>query len=362
LRDENGELAGVVHRDVSPQNVLVGGDGVSRITDFGVARAASRLSATRVGQLKGKIAYMAPEQARGEIDLDRRADVFAAGVVFWEALAHRRLFKAQNEAGTLARVLQEPIPDLHLAAPHLSPVVCRVVMRALERDRERRIGTCAEFADALERAAQSTGEIGSPRDLKRYMDAVIGHDIRAQREAVRAWTARADSLAPPPSQFTPTGGATNTGLETVQRQERTQAGSGRGKSLGVSLAMLFFGAGVYVAYDQLTADEVAPPLPAAAESPSSLNTEPGKNEVEGIEKPESSQKKSAPDALTLSEVVEDEAKAKAKAEEKSEIVAPAPRPAASRDRSKAIAAPASKSRPRTKKSAVDDDLESNPYR
>src|SRR5690606_7363002 len=149
LRDENGLLAGVVHRDVSPQNVLVGVDGVSRITDCGVARAASRLSATRVGQLKGKIAYMAPEQARGEIDLDRRADVFAAGIVFWEALAHRRLFKAQNEAGTLARVLHEPLPHLREVAPYVSRGVADVVMSALERDRDRRIPTCSDFADRL---------------------------------------------------------------------------------------------------------------------------------------------------------------------------------------------------------------------
>ena len=86
LRDDRGSLLGLVHRDVSPQNVLVGIDGVSRITDFGVARAASRISATRVGQLKGKLAYMAPEQATGA-DIDRRADVFSAGVMIWETLA-----------------------------------------------------------------------------------------------------------------------------------------------------------------------------------------------------------------------------------------------------------------------------------
>lgn len=83
LKDEMGQPTGLVHRDVSPQNVLVGLDGICRITDFGVARAASRLSATRVGQLKGKIAYMAPEQAMGKSDIDRRADVFAGGIVLW---------------------------------------------------------------------------------------------------------------------------------------------------------------------------------------------------------------------------------------------------------------------------------------
>jgi serine/threonine protein kinase len=104
LKDEAGQPTSLVHRDVSPQNLLVGVDGVCRITDFGVARAATRLAGTRVGQLKGKIAYMAPEQALGQTDLDRRADVFAAGIVLWEVLAGRRLFKSENEAATLSRV------------------------------------------------------------------------------------------------------------------------------------------------------------------------------------------------------------------------------------------------------------------
>src|SRR5690606_17329589 len=104
---DHGTPIGLVHRDVSPQNVLVGTDGITRITDFGVARAASRLSATRAGQLKGKLAYMAPEQASGDEEVDRRADVFSSGVVLWEAMALKRLFKASNEAATLNRVLND---------------------------------------------------------------------------------------------------------------------------------------------------------------------------------------------------------------------------------------------------------------
>lgn len=192
LRDDVGQPVNLVHRDVSPQNVLVGSDGVARITDFGVARAASRLSATRVGQLKGKIAYMAPEQIQGDELLDRRADVFSAGVVIWEALAAKRLFKADNEAATLSRVMSEPIPELQRLAPQLSPAVCQAVMRALDRDRQRRFASCAQFAEALEAAAEGSEHIASPRELAAYVQEVMGEEIEKQREAVRGWLLRID--------------------------------------------------------------------------------------------------------------------------------------------------------------------------
>lgn len=192
LRDETGAIAGLVHRDVSPQNVLVGSDGVTRITDFGVARAASRLTATRVGQLKGKIAYMAPEQARGDESIDRRADVFAAGIVIWEGLAHRRLFKAENEAATLARVMSEPVPELSEAAPSVPPAIAEVVMKALARDLKLRYATCAEFAEALERAARGAGVLASSRDMQTYLEQVIGPELQEQRNALRLWVAQAE--------------------------------------------------------------------------------------------------------------------------------------------------------------------------
>jgi len=202
LRDDAGEPVHLVHRDVSPQNVLVGVDGIARITDFGVARAASRLTATRVGQLKGKIAYMAPEQAAGEESLDRRADVFAAGIVVWEELAAKRLFKAENEAATLSRVMTEPVPELASIVPGLSSALSAVVMRALERAPEARFASCAQFADALEAAATGNERIATPRELAAYVTEVLGEEVSAQREAVRAWIARSE-----PSQvgLSPTG-------------------------------------------------------------------------------------------------------------------------------------------------------------
>lgn len=192
LRDDAGLPVHLVHRDVSPQNVLVGSDGIARITDFGVARAASRLSATRVGQLKGKIAYMAPEQAHGDEDLDRRADVFSSGIVIWEALAAKRLFKAENEAATLSRVMTDPVPDLSRIAPHVGREVCDIIMRALDRDRQHRFASCAQFADALEAAAQGRLKVATSRELSAYVQEVMGEDIARQRDAVRQWIQHTD--------------------------------------------------------------------------------------------------------------------------------------------------------------------------
>ncbi|MBX3129421.1 MAG: serine/threonine protein kinase [Polyangiaceae bacterium] len=204
LRDDKDLPTELVHRDVSPQNVLVGLDGICRITDFGVARAAQRLTATRVGQLKGKIAYMAPEQAQGQADIDRRADVFACGIVLWEVLAGRRLFKSENEAATLSRVLNEPIPDVREAMPDVPELIANVVARALERSRDARFASTLEFAEALELAAQlCQDKICSPRELATYVSEVIGNDIAQQRDAVRAWLARSEpsqiQLPDPPS-------------------------------------------------------------------------------------------------------------------------------------------------------------------
>lgn len=269
LRDESGALAGVVHRDVSPQNVLVGVDGVTRITDFGVARAASRLTATRVGQLKGKIAYMAPEQARGEEDLDRRADVFASGIVLWETLAHKRLFKAESEAATLARVLNEPIPTLQNAAPHLPLPIAQVVMKSLERELSARFQTCAEFADALERAAMASGMLGTGRDMAAFMQQVMGAEIQEQRAAVRTWVARAEAdPGIPRTQLTPSVGRTMAAVASETGPElsaATRVTSGfRVSPVALVLVLLLLGVGGFFGYRTLTA---APPVATTATGP-----------------------------------------------------------------------------------------------
>lgn len=204
LKDDDGKSLEIVHRDVSPQNVLVGVDGSARLSDFGVARAASRLTITRTGQLKGKVAYMAPEQARGEKDIDRRADVFAAGIVLWEVVTCRRLFKGEGDAHTLNKVLSESIPSLESVLPDVPKSLQRVVDKALEREREARYSTAAEFADALETAARQAGVLGTNKEVAAYLEAMLGPEISEQREAVRAWVVRSEpgrrswSQPPPP--------------------------------------------------------------------------------------------------------------------------------------------------------------------
>ncbi len=199
LKDDHGAYVGLVHRDVSPQNILVGTDGVTRITDFGVARAASRLSATRAGQLKGKLAYMAPEQASGDEDIDRRVDVFSAGVVLWEALSSRRLFKASNEAATLNRVLNDNIVDPREFSDEIPDAVAQVCLRALQRDLQTRYVSCAEFGDALEKAASAAGCLASGRDVATYLNEVVGSAIESHRRAIREWLERRASEPPTPA-------------------------------------------------------------------------------------------------------------------------------------------------------------------
>ncbi|MGC4069832.1 MAG: serine/threonine-protein kinase [Polyangiaceae bacterium] len=192
LNDEQGKPLGLVHRDVSPQNVLVGVDGIARLVDFGVARAATRLAGTRAGQLKGKIAYMSPEQAAADESIDRRADVFAAGIVLWEVLTGRRLFKSTNDAATLSRVVTDRIEPPVNVVGGIDSRLSDICMKALERPLARRYQTAAQFADQLEQAASRKGILATGREVTAYIHKVLGSEIQGQREAVRRWIAASD--------------------------------------------------------------------------------------------------------------------------------------------------------------------------
>ncbi len=154
-KDDHGRPLHIVHRDVSPQNVLVGIDGVARVVDFGVAKAVGRLQTTQDGTLKGKIAYMSPEQISVDT-IDGRSDVYAASVVLWEMLVGRRLFDAGNEVRTLQRIVQAKVDPPSVHVPGLPPEVDALVMRGLAKDPDQRFATAWEMAEHAQRVAYAT--------------------------------------------------------------------------------------------------------------------------------------------------------------------------------------------------------------
>jgi serine/threonine-protein kinase len=151
LTDAGGAPLNIVHRDISPQNILVSFDGAVKVIDFGVASALGRITETIPGGLKGKIEYMSPEQASGD-SADRRSDIFALGVVLWEALCGRRLFRRRTELDTMRAIFDEPIPRLPKAAS-VPPRLENIVMRALEREPEDRFQDAREMALLLQQHA-----------------------------------------------------------------------------------------------------------------------------------------------------------------------------------------------------------------
>jgi serine/threonine-protein kinase len=185
LNDEDGTSMGLVHRDVSPQNILVGVDGSARITDFGIAKASSKISSTMPGQLKGKLAYMAPEQVANPAGVDARTDVFAAGALLWSALTGRRLFLGATDAETLNNVQTLVVPPPSTVGFLPPAALDAVVLRALERDPARRFQSAAEMEDALRTAAQAAGALGTKREVADWLASRFGEELAERRAIVR---------------------------------------------------------------------------------------------------------------------------------------------------------------------------------
>jgi serine/threonine-protein kinase len=158
LRGPNGDGLGIVHRDVSPSNIMVLFAGGVKLLDFGIAKTAAAVAAD-AGIIKGKFAYLAPEQARGE-EVDGRADVFALGVTLWEMLVGRRLFAGKDDLETLRNVMERPVPPPSSLRPQIPAALDRIALRALERQREQRYATAEELArdcDAVLETLRSDG-------------------------------------------------------------------------------------------------------------------------------------------------------------------------------------------------------------
>jgi serine/threonine-protein kinase len=172
LADASGKLLGVVHRDVSPKNILVGYDGVVRLLDFGVAKARDQLALTKDGSAKGTVAYMSPEQVEMR-PLDRRSDVFALGVVLWEMTLRRRLFKAQSDLLTADNVRTLEVPKPSSIRPDYPPDLEGTILRALARDPNERFASARDLGLELKRFLASRSELITALEVEEFMKALF---------------------------------------------------------------------------------------------------------------------------------------------------------------------------------------------
>jgi serine/threonine-protein kinase len=187
LRGKDGAPLNLVHRDVTPHNLFLTYDGVVKVVDFGIAKVTGRLSSTQAGTLKGKIAYMAPEQIRGR-DIDRRTDIFALGVVLWELTTGRRLFRMDTDLETVERVQACVVPPPSSMAYDFPAQLESIVMTALRKNPDDRYQTARDFSRALQQYLMQSSQFVGPEEISAYVSELFGDRIR-QRDAHLKWAA-----------------------------------------------------------------------------------------------------------------------------------------------------------------------------
>ena len=244
-RDENGQPLGIVHRDVSPQNIMISYSGSVKLLDFGVAKASSHSTKTQAGVVKGKLAYMAPEQCRGE-EIDARADVFALGVCLFEALTGRPLYHRTTEFETLKAVMDDPVPSVRSFKPELPADLDAIVQRALAKSVDDRWQSAGELQEALEQWLTDHREMMNAARTGQYLESLYAEEIArgpsvntttltqtVRRDSLPAVSASAPNaraagvgpIAHTPQPFTPAPAASQAQIETgkVERRSRPPA-------------------------------------------------------------------------------------------------------------------------------------------
>ncbi len=200
-RGPDGQPMNLVHRDVSPPNIMVCDGGIVKLLDFGIAKARGANSRTRTGTVKGKNAYMSPEQILGK-PLDRRSDVFALAVVMYEMLAIRRLFHRDSDFLTFKAITEEPIPEIRERRPDLPPGMRAALLQAMARDPNGRFDSAQAFSNAIRNSVSTLGGPASPQDLARLLASDFAEEMSARDEILKAAEEPAPVAPPRPARTT----------------------------------------------------------------------------------------------------------------------------------------------------------------
>ena len=177
--DEKMNPLNIVHRDISPQNMIVSYEGTVKLIDFGIAKAKSKSTKTQVGMLKGKFSYMSPEQVSGQ-PIDRRSDIFSLGVVFFEMLTGKRLFLGKNDVETLEKIRKAEVLPPSVFNSDVPPELDRIVLKALAKDREDRYQWASEFSEDLKKFSYSSGKSFSRQDMMNFMSEFFADELEEE--------------------------------------------------------------------------------------------------------------------------------------------------------------------------------------
>ena len=229
--DASGRALEIVHRDVSPQNIMVGVDGITRLLDFGVAKAAVRLQQTRTGELKGKIAYMAPEQLERH-EVTQLTDLYAMAIVLWEMLAGRRLFEAETEGQLVRKVLDGTEEPPSVSRADIPPALDAVVMRALARSTTDRFQTARHLAGAIEGAISPA----RPAEIAAWVQRVAKKTLEVRARRVAGMLAGGGAVPGAPPSFSPMSAAQPSSSQRVLARPSVSTASMPSVGSGVSSA------------------------------------------------------------------------------------------------------------------------------
>ena len=270
LKDANGDLLHVIHRDVSPRNLFATYDGAVQVVDFGIASANQRLHHTATGKVKGTFAYMAPEQLTGH-SIDRRVDIWALGVTLWEMLAVKRLFKRDTTANTVHSVLYDEIRPPSEHRPQVPEELDRIVLKALQRDPKDRWRTAREMGTALRQFLGTQKELMGSAELSEWMGEVFPQGEARKSQLMEIARMASTSLPTMPQANDVDATLTATDVRLTAATEIPEPRSRRRKLLAASvlgaltvLVAIAFGideSGTQVAVDEAAEVEASTPPP-----------------------------------------------------------------------------------------------------